>query len=103
MNKTQLTETAENIVNQIISSDAVTVSYGPVAGLLIYAGDIDMSDEGVIMNTDENSDVGVPFITNDNLNNAKIIDGNIVIPIETVHYWNITISLHKLKQIAAIN
>ena len=52
MNKTQLTETAENIVNQIILSDAVTVSYGPVAGLLIYAGDIDMSDEGMIINTD---------------------------------------------------
>ena len=103
MTKVQLTDIAENIVNQIISSDAVTVSYGPVVGLLVYAGDIDMSDEGMTMNTDENSDVGVPSITNDNLNNAKIIDGNIVIPIKTVHYWNITISLHKLKQIAAIN
>jgi len=103
MNKIQLTEIAENIVNQIISSDAVTVSYGPVESLLVYAGDIDMSDEGMTMHTDENCDVGVPFITNDNLNNAKIVDGNIVIPIEALHYWNINISLHKLKQIAAIN
>jgi len=103
MNKIQLTETAENIVNQIISSDAVTVSYGPVESLLVYAGNIDMSDEGMTMNTDENSDAGVPFITNDKLNNAKIVDGNIVIPIEAPHYWDINISLHKLKKIAAIN
>ena len=103
MNKIQLTETAENIVNQIISSDAVTVSYGPVEGLLVYAGNIDMSDEGMTINTDENSDVGVPFITNDNLNNAKIVDGNIVFPIDALYYWNINISLHKLKKIAAIN
>ena len=47
MTKVQLTEVAENIVNQIISSDAVEVSFGPVCGLYAYTDNIDMSDEGI--------------------------------------------------------
>ena len=51
MTKVQLTEVAENIVNQIISSDAIEVSYGPVCGLHVYTDNIDMGDEGITINT----------------------------------------------------
>lgn len=103
MTKVQLTEVAENIVNQIISSDAVEVSFGPVCGLHVYTDNIDISDEGITINTKENDDVGVPFISNSDLNKAKIKDGVIIIPIENNHFWDLTISLYKLNKIVAIN
>jgi hypothetical protein len=103
MTKVQLTDTAENIVNQIISSDAVEVSFGPVCGLHAYTDNIDMSDEGITINTKEDDDVGIPFISNNDLNKAKIKDGVIIIPIENNHFWDLTISLYKLNKIVAIN
>ena len=104
MTKTQLTETAENIVNQIISSDAVEVSYGPIGGLHIYTDNIDMNDEGMTINTKEDDDIGIPFITNESLNKAEIVDGKIEIPLLNVgFYWTATISLYKLNKVAAIN
>ncbi|MGA1046763.1 MAG: hypothetical protein ACO3UU_02040 [Minisyncoccia bacterium] len=103
MTKVQLTDTAENIVNQIISSDAVEVSFGPVCGLHAYTDNIDMSDEGIAINTKEDDDCGVPFISNNDLNKAKIKDGVIIIPIENNHFWDLTISLYKLNKIVAIN
>ena len=103
MTKVQLTEVAENILNQIISSDAVEVSFGPVCGLHVYTDNIDISDEGITINTKENDDVGVPFISNSDLNKAKIKDGIIIMPIENNHFWDLTISLYKLNKIVAIN
>jgi len=103
MTKVQLTEVAENILNQIISSDAIEVSFGPVCGLHVYTDNIDMSDEGITINTKENDDVGVPFISNSDLNKAKIKDGIIIMPIENNHFWDLTISLYKLNKIVAIN
>ncbi len=103
MTKVQLTEVAENILNQIISSDAIEVSFGPVCGLHVYTDNIDISDEGITINTKENDDVGVPFISNSDLNKAKIKDGIIIMPIENNHFWDLTISLYKLNKIVAIN
>ena len=103
MTKVQLTEVAENILNQIISSDAIEVSFGPVCGLHVYTDNIDISDEGMTINTKENDDVGVPFISNSDLNKAKIKDGIIIMPIENNHFWDLTISLYKLNKIVAIN
>ena len=103
MTKVQLTEVAENILNQIISSDAIEVSFGPVCGLHVYTDNIDMSDEGITINTKEDDDVGVPFIGNSDLNKAKIKDGIIIMPIENNHFWDLTISLYKLNKIVAIN
>ncbi len=103
MTKVQLTEVAENILNQIISSDAIEVSFGPVCGLHVYTDNIDISDEGITINTKENDDVGVPFISNSDLNKAKIKDGIIIMPIESNHFWDLTISLYKLNKIVAIN
>jgi len=103
MTKVQLTEVAENILNQIISSDAIEVSFGPVCGLHVYTDNIDMSDEGITINTKEDDDVGVPFISNSDLNKAKIKDGIIIMPIENNHFWDLTISLYKLNKIVAIN
>ena len=71
MIKVQLTEKAENIVNQIMSADAVDVSYGPVK-VRVYTDNINFDDEGVIMNTSENDDAGVPFISNDSINKAEM-------------------------------
>jgi hypothetical protein len=102
MIKVQLTEKAENIVNQIMSADAVDVSYGPVK-VRVYTDNINFDDEGVIMNTSENDDAGVPFISNDSINKAEIEEGNIVIPLESNHFWTVTISLLKLNKIVAIN
>ena len=103
MTKVQLTEVAENILNQIISSDVVEVSYGSVCGLHAYIDNIDMSDEGIAINTKEDDDCGVPFISNSDLNKAKIKDGIIIMPIENNHFWDLTISLYKLNKIVAIN
>ena len=104
MTKVQLTDTAENIVNQIISSDAVEVSFGPVCGLHAYTDNIDMNDEGMTINTKEDDDIGVPFITNESLNMAQIVDGKIEIPLLNVNfYWTAIISLYKLNKVVAIN
>lgn len=104
MTKVQLTEVAENIVNQIISSDAVEVSFGPVCGLHVYTDNIDISDEGITINTKEDDDVGVPFISNEALNMAQIVNGNIEIPLLSVDFhWTAIISLYKLNKVVAIN
>ena len=104
MTQVKLTETAENIVNQIISSDAVEVSYGPIGGLHIYTDNIDMNDEGMTINTKEDDDIGIPFITNESLNMAQIVDGKIEIPLLNVNfYWTAIISLYKLNKVVAIN
>jgi hypothetical protein len=104
MTKVQLTDTAENIVNQIISSDAIEVSYGPVCGLHVYTDNIDMGDEGITINTKEDDDVGVPFISNEALNMAQIVNGNIEIPLLSVDFhWTAIISLYKLNKVVAIN
>ena len=103
MTKVQLTDTAQNIVNQIISSDTITVCYGPVS-LAVSTDNVDMSDEGMIINPNEGDDVGVPLITNHDLNTAKIINGNIEIPITNADfYWTAIISLYKLNKVVAIN
>ena len=105
MTKVQLTDTAQNIVNQILSSDAIEISYGPVVGLRVYPADnIDISDEGITINTSENDDAGVPFISNEALNMAQIVNGNIEIPLLSVDfYWTAIISLYKLNKVVAIN
>ena len=107
MTQVKLTEMAENIVNQIISSDAVEVSYGPIGGLRglhIYTDNIDMNDEGMTINTKEDDDIGVPFITNESLNMAQIVDGKIEIPLLDVNFnWTAIISLYKLNKVVAIN
>ena len=104
MTKVQLTDKAENIINQIISSDSVEVSYGPIGGLHIYTDNIDMNDEGMKINTKEDDDIGVPFITNESFNKAEIVDGNIEIPLLDANFnWTLIISLYKLNKIVAIN
>ena len=104
MTQVKLTETAENIVNQIISSDAVEVSYVQFGGLHVYTDNIDMNDEGMTINTKEDDDIGVPFISNESLNKAEIVDGKIEIPLlDANFYWTAIISLYKLNKVLAIN
>jgi len=63
-----------------------------------------MNDEGMTINTKEDDDVGIPFITNESLNMAQIVDGKIEIPLLNVNfYWTAIISLYKLNKVVAIN
>jgi hypothetical protein len=63
-----------------------------------------MNDEGMTINTKEDDDIGVPFITNESLNKAEIVDGKIEIPLLDVNFnWTAIISLYKLNKVVAIN
>jgi len=63
-----------------------------------------LNDEGMTINTKEDDDIGVPFITNESLNKAEIVDGKIEIPLLDVNFnWTAIISLYKLNKVVAIN
>ena len=100
MKVVKLTKKAQDIVNQIMSSDAIEITHGPVYHL-VYGGDITLNSEGL----DCFVDSGEMQITNETLNEAVIVDG--VIRIDSDHikdnqFGDMTITLYKLSKIAAL-
>jgi hypothetical protein len=104
MKVVKLTKKAQDIVNQIMSSDAIEITHGPVYHL-VYGGDITLNSEGLDCFVDVDGDSGEMQITNETLNEAVIVDG--VIQIDSDHikdnqFGDMTITLYKLSKIAAL-
>jgi hypothetical protein len=104
MTLVKLTKNAQDIVNQIMSADAVDVDHGPVGERIAY-GNMNLTGEGLEFNVDIDGDPGEMTISNEALNTANIVNGVIVIDSNNVknnHYGDITITLYKLNKINAV-
>ena len=104
MTAIKLTKKAQNIVNQIMSSDAIEIIHGPVYHL-VYRGDITLNSESLDLAVDVDGDVGEMQISNETINHAEIVNG--VIEIDSEHikqnqYNYMSIKLFKLTPVSAI-
>lgn len=104
MTAIKLTKKAQNIVNQIMLSDAIEITHGPVYHL-VYRKDITLDSEGLNCFVDIDGDSGDMQITNETMNYAKIEGGIIEIDSEHIkqnEYNGISIKLFSLTSTAAI-
>ncbi len=104
MTAIKLTKKAQNIVNQIMSSDAIEIIHGPVYHLA-YRGDISLNSEGLDCFVDADGHSGEMQISNETINYAEIVDGAIEIDSDHIkenQYNGISIKLFKLTPIVAI-
>lgn len=104
MKSVKLTKKAQDIVNQIMSADAVDVDHGSIGERIAY-GNMHLTGEGLEFNVNVDGDVGEMTISNETLNAANIVDGVIVIDsndIKNNHYGDMTITLYKLSKLAAV-
>ena len=104
MKVAKLTKKAQDIVNQIMSADAVDIDHGRV-GERVYYGHSHLTGEGLEFNVNVDGDMGEIIISNETLNEAVIVDG--VIQIDSDHikdnqFGDMTITLYKLSKIAAL-
>ena len=104
MKVVKLTKKAQDIVNQIMSADAVDIDHGPVGERIAY-GNSFLSGEGLECNVNVDGDIGEMIISNETLNEAVVVDG--VIQIDADHikdnpYGDMTITLYKLSKLAAV-
>ena len=104
MKSVKLTKKAQDIVNQIMSADAVDVDHGSIGERITY-GNSFLSGEGLEFNVTVDGETGEMTISNETLNAANIVDGVIVIDsndIKNNHYGDMTITLYKLSKLAAV-
>ena len=104
MTLVKLTKKAQDIVNQIMSADAVDVDHGPVGERIAY-GNSFLSGEGLEFNVNVDGEIGEMVITNETLNEAVVVNG--VIQIDADHikdnpYGDMTITLYKLSKLNAV-
>ena len=104
MKVAKLTKKAQDIVNQIMSADAVDIDHGRV-GERVYYGQMHLTGEGLEFNVNVDGDMGEMIISNETLNEAVIVDG--IIQIDSDHikdnqFGDMTITLYKLSKIAAL-
>ena len=103
MKVVKLTKKAQDIVNQIMSADAVDIDHGRV-GERVYYGHSHLNGEGLEFNNVD-GDMGEIIISNETLNEATIVDGIIQIDADHIKdndYGDMTITLYKLSKIAAL-
>jgi hypothetical protein len=106
MKTVKLTKKAQDIVNQIMSADAVDIEHGPVVERVVY-GNSFLSGAGLEFHIFTDGDIagGAKTISNETLNEATIVDGIIQIDSDHIkdnHYGDMTITLYKLSKIAAV-
>ena len=104
MKVAKLTKKAQDIVNQIMSADAVDIDHGRV-GERVYYGQMHLTGEGLEFNVNVDGDMGEMIISNETLNEAVITNGIIQIAAEHIKdndYGDMTITLYKLSKIAAV-
>jgi hypothetical protein len=102
MKVVKLTKKAQDIVNQIMSADAIEFEHGPVVERITY-GYMNLHYDKLVLVVD--SDFDDIDIKNETLNEAVIVDG--VIQIDANHikdnrFGDMTITLYKLSKIAAL-
>ena len=74
MKVAKLTKKAQDIVNQIMSADAVDIDHGRI-GERVYYGQMHLTGEGLECNVNVDGDIGEIIISNESLNEATIVDG----------------------------
>ena len=100
----KLTRKAQDIVNQIMSADAVDIDHGRVDER-VYYGQMHLTGEGLECNVNVDGDIGEMIISNESLNAAVISEGTIEINAEHIKqnpYGDMTITLYKLSKINAL-
>jgi hypothetical protein len=103
MKVVKLTKKAQDIVNQIMSADAIGLEHGPVLERITF-GNINLQYDKLVLSVD-NDGFDEMHIKNETLNEAVIVDG--IIQIDANHikdndYGGMTITLYKLSKIAAL-
>ena len=102
MKVVKLTKKAQDIVNQIMSADAIDLEHGPVVQRVTY-GNISLQYDKLVLSVDGNS--GEMHIENEILNNAVIKNSIIEIAAEDIkdnEYGDMSITLYKLTYFAAL-
>ncbi len=104
MKVVKLTKMSQDIVNQIMSADAIDLEHGPVVERVIF-GNINLQYDKLVLSVDNDGDFGQMYIKNETLNEAVIVDG--IIQIDSDHikdnqFGDMTITLYKLSKIAAL-
>ena len=102
MKVVKLTKKAQDIVNQIMSADAIDFEHGPVVERVTY-GNMNLEQDKLVLSVD--GDFDEIDIKNETLNEAVITNGIIQIAAEHIKdndYGDMTITLYKLSKIAAI-
>lgn len=100
----KLTKKAQDIVNQIMSADAVDIDHGRVDER-VYYGQMHLTGEGLECNVNVDGDMGEIIISNESLNAAVVSDGTIEIDGEHIpnnEFGDMTITLYKLSKINAV-
>ena len=104
MKSVKLTKKAQDIVNQIMSADAVDIDHGRI-GERVYYGHIHLTGEGLECSVNVDGDIGKMIISNESLNCAVVCEGTIEIDAEHIKnnpYGDMTITLYKLSKINAV-
>jgi hypothetical protein len=102
--KAKLTKKAQDIVNQIMSADAVDIDHGRIGERISY-GDTYLTGEGLECSVNVDGDIGKMIISNESLNCAVVSEGTIEIDAEHIKdnpYGDMTITLYKLSKINAV-
>jgi hypothetical protein len=104
MKVAKLTKKAQDIVNQIMSADAVDIDYGRIDER-VYYGQMHLTGEGLECNINVDGDMSELIISNESLNVAVVSDGTIEIDGEHIpknEFGDITITLYKLSKLNAV-
>ena len=102
MKVVKLTKKAQDIVNQIMSADAIGLEHGPVLERVTF-GNINLQYDKLVLSVD-NDGFDEMHIKNETLNEAVIVDGIIEIKADHIKdndYGDMTITLYKLSKLAA--
>jgi hypothetical protein len=104
MKVAKLTRKAQDIVNQIMSADAVDIDHGSIGERIAY-GNMHLTGEGLECNVNVDGDIGEMIISNESLNEATIVDG--IVNIDSDHikanqFGDMTFTLYKLSKINAV-
>jgi len=103
MKVVKLTKKAQDIVNQIMSADAIEFEHGPVVERVTY-GNMNLQYDKLVLTVDNDGDFDEMHIKNETLNEAVITNGIIEIASEHIkdnEYGDMTITLYKLSKLAA--
>ena len=104
MKVAKLTKKAQDIINQIMSADAIDLEHGPVVERVTY-GDMNLEQDKLVLDVDVDGDFGQMNISNETLNEAVVVDGIIEIKADHIKdndYGDMTITLYKLSKLAAV-
>ena len=104
MKVVKLTKKAQDIVNQIMSADAINFKHSPFVESITY-GNINLEQDKLVLSVDSDGDFDEIFIKNETLNEAVIVDGIIEIKADHIkdnEYGDMTITLYNLSKIAAL-